>query len=50
MGCGKGWARCPVGNTGRGLRERHEDRGEESQAWPEGRWQSPQGRQHLGFV
>ena len=50
MGWGKGWARCPVGNTGRGLRERHEDWGEESQARPEGSWQSSQGRQYLGFV
>ena len=43
MGWGKGWARCPVGNTGRGLRERHEDWDEEIQARPEGSWQSPRG-------
>ena len=50
MGWGQGWVRCPLGNTtGRGLREGHEDWGEEIQVRPEGSWQSPQGRRIWGL-
>lgn len=50
-GLGAGMGKMPSGKYHwERPKKGHEDWGEETQAWPEGSWQSPQGRQYLGFV